>query len=244
MEAGVVKAAGGRLDFTRQASPMEKEWRDWVGSVFVMAVIVALVYAAVGSIAEWANPRLKPPRKQERTIHPDLYVYHPKSYVDSAASAEELIGRTLWVMEGYRWIYEPGEQTFEPLEKIVPTGVRSRGEQTLLEFERDGRTHTVAIGTGERFYVDAIFLLKNPHELYAHWTPADWEKIEAYRVEPGMTEYQTAFALGAGSLARYSPGGALRILDYTFRRSAGLPALRVTFMDGLVTKVEPLGADE
>ena len=59
-----------------------------------------------------------------------------------------------------------------------------------------------------------------------------------------MTEYQAAFALGAGRLGRYSPGGALRIVDYTLRQSAGLPALRVTFEDGLVTKIEPMAAGE
>ena len=223
---------------------MEKDWREWVASVFVMAVIAALIYASVGYIAEWVNPRLKPPRQQERTVHPDLYVFHPKSYVSNAASAEKLIGRPLWVKEGYRWIYEPGEQTFEPLEKIIPTAVRTRGEDTLLEFERADRLCAIKIATSEFFYVDEIFLLEDPRELYDHWTAEDWKKVDAQQVDLGMTDYQAAFALGAGRLGRYSPGGAVRIVDYTFRRSVGLPALRVTFKQGLVIKIEPIAADE
>ena len=223
---------------------MDRNWREWAGSVFVMAAIVALAYAAVGSLTEWLNPSLKPPPPNERKIHPDFYVYHPKSYVDSASSAKKLIGRPLWVKEGYRWIYEPGENAFEPLEKIIPTGIRIQGAITLLEFEKNGRTHAVAIGSTERFYVDDIFFLKAPRELYDHWTDEDWEKIEAQEIDLGMTEHQVAFALGAGKLARYSPGGALRILDYTFRRSARLPALRVTFQDGIAAHIEPLPENE
>ena len=223
---------------------MDKDWRDWVGSVFVMAVIAALVYAGVSYIAEWANPRLKAPRRQERTIHPDLYVFHPKSYVSSAASAEKLIGRPLWVKEGYRRLYDPGEQTFEPLEKIIPTGVREEGEDTLLEFEKADRLYATKIATGELFYVDEIFLIEDPRKLFDHWTAEDWKKVDAHQVDLGMTEYQAAFALGAGRLGRYSPGGALRIVDYTLRQSAGLPALRVTFKEGLVIKIEPIAADE
>ncbi len=220
---------------------MGKDWRDWVGSVFVMAVIAALVYAGVGYVAEWVNPRLKAPRRQERAIHPDLHVFHPKSYVSSAASAEKLIGRPLWVKEGYRRLYGAGEQTFEPLEKIIPTGVRREGEDTFLEFEKAGRLYTSQIGTGELFYVDEIFLIEDPRKLFDHWTAEDWKKVDAHQVDLGMTEYQAAFALGAGRLGRYSPGGAMRIVDYTLRQSAGLPAVRVTFEDGFVTKIEPMG---
>ena len=222
---------------------MNRDWRDWIGSVFVMAVIAALVYAGVSYVAEWVDPRLKAPRQQERAIHPDLHVFHPKSYVSSAASAEKLIGRPLWVKEGYRWLYDPGEQTFEPLEKIVPTGVRRQGEDTLLEFEKADRSYTTKIATGELFYVDEIFLIKDPRQLFEHWAAEDWKKIDAHQVNLGMTEYQAAFALGAGRLGRYSPGGALRIIDYTLRQSDGLPALRVTFEDGLVSKIEPIAGE-
>ena len=223
---------------------MDKDWRDWVASVFIMAVVATLIYAGGGYVAEWVNPRLKAPLKQQRAIHPDLYVYHRKSYVSSAASAEKLIGKPLWVKEGYRWLYGPGEKTFEPLEKIVATAVRQEGEDTLIEFEKGERLYATKISAGNFFYVDEIFLIEDPRELYAHWTAQDWKKIEAHQVELGMTEYQAAFALGAGRLGRYSPGGALRIVEYALRQSAGLPALRLTFKDGLVTNIERIAADE
>lgn len=219
---------------------MNQDWRAWAASLFVMAAIAAFVYAAVGSVRDWLRPRLERPEREEKEIHPDFYVYHPKSYVDSLESARKLVGKPLWVKEGYRWTCEPGERMLKPLEKVVPTEVRRRGNEVLLEFTKRGGQCELVIGAGGKFYVDEIFLLKDPRELYDHWSEDMWQKVEAGQVEPGMTEFQVAFSLGAGSLSRYSPGGSVRVLEYTLRTKAGLPAVRVTFEDGIATKVEEI----
>ena len=89
--------------------------------------------------------------------------------------------------------------------------------------------------------MDEVFFLKDPHELYDHWSDEDWQKIRAHQVEEGMTESQVTFAAGAGQFVRSSPGGKTRIVDYTLGKEAGVPPVRVTFRDGIADQVEPLG---
>jgi hypothetical protein len=88
-------------------------------------------------------------------------------------------------------------------EEIAP-GVRVRTQRVLAVFKLDGdaKTYAVAIG-GNRggdytLYINDMFFLDDPHQLYRHW-PADvWTAIDQHQALTGMNELQTAFALGAG----------------------------------------------
>ena len=220
---------------------MTRDWKDWLQGIGKIGVALALVYLGYVYLERWSRAPVQPNQPQKVTIHPDLYVYLPKSYVSSLESARKLVGKPLWVKEGYRWNYKPGDKTLGPIEKIVPSGVRARGGNVLLEFEKEGKSYTVAVSAGNYFYVDEVFFLKDPHELYGHWSDEDWQKIRAHQVEEGMTVSQVTFAAGAGQIVRSSPGGKTRIVDYTLGKEYGVPPVRVTFRDGIAGQVEPLG---
>ena len=220
---------------------MNRDWKDWLLGVGKIAIALALIYLGYVYLERWSRVPVQPNQPKKVTIHPDFYVYFPKSYVSSLESARKLVGKPLWVREGYRWIYQPGDKTLGPIEKIIPTGVRASGGNVLLEFEKEGKSCTVPISVGNHFYVDEVFFLKDPHKLYDHWSDEDWQKIRAHQVEEGMTESQVTFAAGAGQRVRSSPGGKTRIVEYTLGEEAGVSPVRVTFRGGIADQVEPLG---
>ena len=219
---------------------MTRDWKDRLLGVGKIGIALALVYLGYVYLERWSRAPVQRNQPRKVTIQPDLYVYLPKSYVSSLESARKLVGKPLWVREGYRWNYEPADKTLGPIEKIRPTGVRASGGNVLLEFEKDGESCTVPISTGNLFFVDAVFFLKDPRELYDHWTDEDWQKVLAHRVEKGMTETQVTFAAGVGQNIRSSPGGITRVVDYTLGKEEGVPPVRVTFREGIAEQVEPI----
>ena len=218
----------------------DSDWKDWLLGAGKIGIALVLVYLGYTYLERWSSAPVQPNQPAKVTIHPDLYVYLPKSYVSGLESARKLVGKPLWVREGYRWNYQPGDKTLGPIEKIVPSGVRAIGANVVLEFEREGESCTVPISVGDHFYVDEVFFSKDPRELYNHWTDEDWQKVEAHKVEVGMTETQVNFAAGAGQIVRSSPGGKTRIVEYSLGTEAGVPPKRVTFHDGIAGQVEPL----
>ena len=204
-----------------------------------LSLVAAGVYFAATFYDRAMRPRLV--REQpKRQVHLDHYTFLPKSYVRDFESAKKLVGKPLWVKEGYRWIYQPGDEAFGPLEKIVPTGVAWRGRQVVLQFEKAGRRCSIPIGQSGRFFVDELFLLKDPRELFDHWTEDDWARIERHEVAVGVSEYQVTFALGAGQLVSASARTATRIVDYRLGEDLGIPPVRVTYRDGAVERVDEL----
>ncbi len=223
------------------ADPVAKPWVKTVGASLKVGIVLALLYLGVVYYQRWNRPSLERAKPAERVIPADYYVYPPKSYVSDAESAKRrLLGQPLWVREGYRWIPEPGDKPLAPLEKIVPAKIVTRGEQALLEFEREGHMARLPVSAGQRFFVDDIFFLKDPKELYGHWPPEVWEKISRHEVEIGMTEHQVAFSAGAASVVRTSTDQTVRVVEYSARKSAGLAALRVTYRNDVAEKIEPL----
>ena len=204
--------------------------------VLRLGLVAVGVYLAASYYHRWTRPRLE--RDQpKREVHLDHYTYLPKSYVTDFASAKKLVGKPLWVKEGYRWIYEPGDNALGPIEQVVPTGVARRGREVLLKFEKDGRPYTIPIGSGRQFWVDELFLLKDPRQLFDHWTGEDWALIEKHEVRVGMSEYQVTFALGAGQVVSASQHSATRVVDYSLGEDAGIAPVRVTYRDGVVERV-------
>lgn len=64
-----------------------------------------------------------------------------------------------------------------------------------------------------RCYADEIFFIEDPRQLYKHWSAEVWKAIEEHRVQAGMSELQTSFALGVG-IPEGSGGYGSRTLDY------------------------------
>ena len=118
------------------------------------------------------------------------------------------------------------------------------GHATSLAFEKDGKQHSFAVSGGGRFFVDEIFFIEDPRELYSHWTDEDWVKIEAHRVEAGMSEFQIVFALGFGEIIEQRAGGKYRVVEYRGGVEHGVAPVRVRYTEGVSTAVEPIEEPE
>ena len=90
-------------------------------------------------------------------------------------------------------------------------------------------------------FVDDIFFVKDPRQIYDHWTDEMWAEAAQGVVAPGMSEVRIGFALGVGQVVRQSPGGMTRIVDYKQCAAAGLDPVRVTYRDHVAESTEPLG---
>ncbi len=216
---------------------------DWVGVVQLALKIGFLlggIYLAVVYYQRWTAPPLERPKPEPIKLPREYYVHPPKSYATDLASAKKLVGKPLWVKEGYRWSYQPGDRLFDPIQRIVPTGIRQRGGEVRLEFEEGGTKAWFAIGSHERVYIDEIFFITDPRELFGYWPAEVWQKIEQHQVEAGMTEYQIVFAIGAGEVVRSSPGAMTRVVDYKVCEGAGLQPVRVTYQNGVAESIEEL----
>ena len=124
-----------------------------------------------------------------------------------------------------------------PLQKLaiqdVVTDVSPRApdnKQVMAVFPLDGKNYAVAIGAekGSDFksYIDEIFFIEDPRDLYKYW-PADiWQKIDAHEVQAGMNELQASFAIGLGI-----PEGSGDYGNRTLHYANGGKPLVVTFQD-------------
>ncbi|MBI1354173.1 MAG: hypothetical protein GC160_07490 [Acidobacteria bacterium] len=217
----------------------EQEWVGYVSVSLKVALVLAVGYVAF----DWfTRPSAAPVETQveEKPLQEDLYVVPPKTNIASYATAKKLVGMDLWVRAGWALTAQPGDRLLPPLAKITPKKVFQRDGALWLGFFLDSQSAEVMVGNGGVVYVDDIFFSKDPKELYSHWSEQDWQKIEAGQAEPGMSETQVNFALGAGAASRVSPGGATRIVEYRAREAAGLEPLRVTFRDWIAQSVEPI----
>lgn len=225
---------------------IESEWFERFRLGVKITLVAAALYVAYTFYVRSQLALVRPREAPVVDLHDDLYVHPKKSYVSDFESAKRrLAGTPLWVKEGYRWPYEPGGRLFEPLEKIVPGDVVSRGGSVYLVFEKDGKPARVAVGSPERVYVDEMFFIEDPRALYDHWTNETWAKVENHEVEAGMSEFQITFALGAGQLVRQSANAATRVVDYAACLPAGCEPIRVTYKRNVSQSIEPLQpADE
>jgi len=220
-----------------------EEWLFWFRLSLKVTLVVGAVYLAYHFYERHriANMTIgEQPTK--RSLPSDAFVFVPKSYATNLTSARErLTGKPLWIREGYRWTYQPGDVLFEPLERIVPLAFEVRGREVVLLFEKAGERRSFVIGTPQRVFVDEIFFVKDPREIYEHWTDEMWDEAAQGVVATGMSEVRIGFALGVGQVVRQSPGGMTRIVDYKQCAAAGLDPVRVTYRDHVAESIEPLG---
>ena len=224
-----------------------EEWLFWFRLALKVTLVVGGVYLAyhfyernrIANMTFGDEPT-------KRSLPSDAFVFVPKSYATTVASARKrLTGKPLWIREGYRWVYEPGERLFEPLERLVPLAFEVRGGESNLEvnliFEKEGEQRSFVVGAPNRLFIDDIFFVKDPREIYDHWTDEMWDSAAKGVVEVGMSEVRIGFALGVGQVVRQSPGGMTRIVDYKQCAAAGLDPVRVTYRDHVAESIEPLG---
>lgn len=214
-----------------------------IGVSLKIGMALALIYLAVVYYNRWTRESVGEEREEVK-LHDDLYVHPARSYVTSLESAQRrLVGNPLWVKVGWYWEYQPGGKLFKPLEEIVPTAAYEEGGETLIRFDKAGQPHRFAITRGGRYIVDDVFFIEDPRELYGHWSAEDWEMISRHDIREGMSEFQTAFALGFGSVVSKSQHSPVSVIDYKACQEGGIDPVRVTFRDGIVEKIEPLEED-
>ena len=85
--------------------------------------------------------------------------------------------------------------------------------------------------------LDELFYAKNPRELYSHWDPNSWSKIEQHLLEPGMTLAQAVFSIGFGRLVTTEAGG-IHLYEFTRMPGGEHGKTRVRFLDGRVKEFE------
>jgi len=197
-------------------------------------------------------------------VERDYLVVVPKFNINDRESAQRLVGQTLWVKVGYQAEYftypgseksttDPPSRQFESLEKVVvqriiervaPSGGREK--EVLLLFQKDGKDFATLVGFFDskekryQMFFDDLFYLKDPRQIYDHWSNETWAKIQAHQLEQGMTFAQVALSLGNGSLVTTEAGGTQL---YQFNRlPGGEPGKsRVRFSEGRVTEYESMG---
>lgn len=195
--------------------------------------------------------------KQEQTLNPDYYVTPRKLYPADLKSARELTKQPVWVRTGYSNTYYPYDPTrhktdfaheagtLPPLLKlqvqdvVTDSAPQAPGvKQVLARFELEGKAYAVPIGMekgGEyKIYSDEMFFIQDPHELYKHWPAEVWKAIDNHEVHPGMSELQSAFAVGSGTLAGAGANGA-RTLHYA---NGGKP-LTITYRNDKAVQITP-----
>jgi hypothetical protein len=217
----------------------DQEWVTYLSVSLKVGLVLALLYVGY----DYATRPTAEPIEQapvEKPLHEDLYVHPVKTNITRYSTADRLVGMDLWVKAGWTLAAEPGEQWLGPIEKITPTRVFEQDGDLLIGFEREGKPARLAVGRAGRVYVDDLFFAEDPRELYEHWSEESWAKIADGVVEPGMSEYQVTFALGAGAPSRISPGGSTRIVEFRARTVVGLPALEVTFKEGRAETIKPV----
>lgn len=220
----------------------DSTWVYWVRLGIKVALVWSALYVAYHFYERNRIAKMSFREEPKQIKLPDdAYVFVPKSYVTDIESARrKLVGEPLWVKEGFRWRYQPGDRLFTPLEVVVPTTFAVRGGEAKLIFERDGREASFTVGSPERLFVDEIFFVKDPREIYDHWTEENWSNAEKGVAEVGMSEIQIGFALGVGEVVRQSPGLVTRIVEYKQCLEGGLSPVRVTYKRHTAAAIEPL----
>ncbi len=225
--------------------------------IFLVAAIVLaggraayIVYQRRAAMKEDSKPR------QEAALKADYYVTPKKLRAYDLKSARQLTQQPVWVKFGYQLTYYPYDRERRktdfahdagmllPLQKLAIQDVVAEvsplapdTKQVLAVFSLEGNGYAVPVGAekGSDFksYIDEIFFIEDPRELYKHW-PADvWQKIDAHEVQSGMSELQASFAVGLGI-----PEGSGDYGSRTLHYANGGKPLAITFQDDKAVEIK------
>jgi len=250
----------GQLGF-RFANPVTPQTRKRIQLVMAVALALATLRTAVIFYERYTEKSATAERPAEQPLDADSYVVPRKLHAYDLKSARELVGRPVWVREGYRSAYfscEPARlrcdfrqqagllgpiQRLEVKDVIRVSSPLAPGQpQIMVVFEQEGKLYAFSVGAmkGEsyRFFIDDMLYLQDPHQLYRHWPAEVWQAVDQRQVHKGMSELQVGFALGTADL-HGSGLGVTRVLTYP---NAGKP-LVVTFEQNKVVDIQPAPPD-
>jgi len=229
-----------------------------------LIVMFVLAAARVSYILHERNSAATATRKLEdgsRALTSDEYVFPKKFYAHDLASAKALVGKPVWVKQGYGNLVYPvakgstdlshGTASLLPLERLEVRDVLLRpapsswkaptGESELLAVCAQAAGGEVAVPIGStrngdfHLNVNDVFYIQDPHQLYSHWSAETWKAVEAHQAKPGMNELQVNFALG---VPQSNSGG-----DYgerTLQYANGGSPFNVSFSNNKATEITPV----
>jgi hypothetical protein len=236
---------------------IDPESRKKLQLLLAVAIVLAgaraayIVYQRRAALQEDSQPR------QEAALKADYYVTPKKLRAYDLKSARQLTRQPVWVKFGYQLTYYPYDRErrktdfaheagmLPPLQELaiqdVVTGVSPLApdtKQVLAVFSLDGKGYAVPIGAEKgadfKSYIDEIFFIEDPRQLYHHWPAEVWQKIDAHEVQPGMSELQASFAIGLG-IPEGSGDYGSRTLHYA---NGGRPLL-ITFQNDKAVEIKP-----
>ena len=229
--------------------------------------LVVLLLLATGRVAYIFHERKSAatvPHSEDgsRALTSDEYVFPNKFYAYDLKSAKALVGKSIWVKQGYGNLVYPatngradlshGKASLLPIEplkitdmlrqKAPPSWNAPHGENELLAIaERDDHsTVAIVIGAFEsdgalKVIANDVFYIQDPHELYRHWSSNLWKAIDSHQAQLGMNELQVNFALGVPQRAGGGDYG-----DRTLEYSNGGNPMRVSFSGNKAVEITPI----
>lgn len=237
-----------------------KTWQKFA-LIIVPAILLAAIGIWRINVAR-NRPGVVPHPVVERHLSDEQMVQPRKLYIDDLKSAKDLIGKPVWVQAGYELDYYPytahhvdfarkvgvlpSVQRLDIRDIVtekVPASVEMRiprGTSTafaVFTMPGDAKEYATAIGTiqgaDSTYYCDNIFYYDDPHQMYTFWPPDLWQAIEQHQPKAGMTELETAMALGVMQQSDSSNYGN-RTVEY----NAGGKHWSVTFENDKATQVQ------
>lgn len=237
-----------------------KTWQK-LALIVVPAILIAAIGIWRINVAR-NRPGVVPQQAQETHLSDEEMVQPRKLFIDDLKSAKDLIGKPVWIQAGYELAYYPfvahrvdfahkvgvlpSVQRLDIKDIVtqqVPASVETRiprgTAQAFAVFTMPGDTkqYATAVGTiqgaDSTWYCDNVLYYDDPHQMYNFW-PADlWQAVDTHRPKPGMTELETAMALGAMQQSDSSNYGN-RTVEY----DAGGKHWSITFENDKATQVQ------
>ena len=240
-----------------------KTWQK-LALVMVPAILIAAIGIWRINVAR-NRPGVVPHPAEETHLSDEQMVQPRKLFIDDLKSAKDLIGKPVWVQAGYEMSYYPyvphrvdfahkvgvlpSVQRLDIKDIVlqkVPANVETRiprgSAQAFAVFTMPGDTkeYATAVGTiqgsDSTWYCDNVFYYDDPHQMYSLWPPDLWHAIDAHQPKQGMTELETAMALGVMQQSDSSNYGN-RTVDY----DAGGKHWLVTFENDRATAIQQNG---
>jgi hypothetical protein len=228
-----------------------------------MVVLFVLAAARVAYIFHERNSAatIRKVDDGSRALTSDEYVVPKKFYAHDLPSAKALVGKPVWVKQGYGSFVYPvtngapdlshGTASLLPLERLEvkdvvlrvapPSWKAPSGESQLLAIcaRPNGALVAVPVGTSRNgnFHVAVsdAFYIQDPHQLYSHWNVETWKAIDQHQAKSGMNELQVNFALGVPQSAGGGDYG-----DRTLVYSNGGSPISVSFSNNKATEITPV----
>jgi hypothetical protein len=218
-----------------------------------LAILLLIAAAAVRLVIVFRERSATPEEAKVEAppLEADYYVSPRKLHdYDVKSLRQDLVGRTVWVKEGYRYSIYPVDAagkradlkraagTAAPIEKLditavmtAPTPSTPSQQQVLAVFRRGNAAFALPVGvlkgSNATIFADEIFFYEDPRQLYKHWPAGTWEAVTRHEVRSGMNEFQVGFAAGMG-IPEPSAGAREKVVHYP---NGGHP-LTVTYRDG------------